>query len=257
MSYSIKKENIKSLARWILDTATNSELKTFHTNEINNRYKKVDSDKFTTKADSIKNRVSERMVYWSIFWTKNIEYIRNKPTKDVLNTRLKLIKQKPDCTDLMYDTFIECLKGLLENYYELGSSEAFIELVNKNPIKNDEVLTFKWQKQDSQLKGLFNQLQANTLIDKDCSLETFKNTLNGGLLSEIKPIEYKCTKSLQVYLYDMLNVNGFIAFSMTANKVIEKITGVRGVAQVKNNYYENKSQKPKRSEIIDKIVESL
>jgi len=55
----------------------------------------------------------------------------------------------------------------------------------------------------------------------------------------------------------MLNVNGFIAFSMTANKVIEKITGVRGVAQVKNNYYENKSQKPKRSEIIDKIVESL
>ena len=67
MSYSIKKENIKSLARWILDTATNSELNKFHTNEINNRYKKVDSDKFTTKADSIKNRVSERMVYWSRF----------------------------------------------------------------------------------------------------------------------------------------------------------------------------------------------
>ena len=32
MSYSIKKENIKSLARWILDTATNSELNKFHTN---------------------------------------------------------------------------------------------------------------------------------------------------------------------------------------------------------------------------------
>ena len=52
-------------------------------------------------------------------------------------------------TDISCDTFIECLKGLLENYYELGSSEAFIELVNKNPVKNDEVLTFKWQKQDS------------------------------------------------------------------------------------------------------------
>ncbi len=250
MSYSTKKENIKRMARWILDTSTNSELMTFHTNEINNRYK-ADSDKFIIKDDLIRERVSERMVYWSIFWTKNIEYIKNNPSKDVLNTRLKLIKQKPDCTDLMYDTFIECLKALLENYYELGSSEAFIELVNKNPVKNDEALTFKWQKEDSQLKGLFNQLQAFGLIGKETTLNHFKKAFSGGLLSEVEQINFTGTNALVVYLFDMMNKQRLIRYSLKHNKVIEVITGITSVAQTRDKYLNSKTGFPKGSQDVD------
>tara|TARA_R110002012_G_scaffold319792_1_gene541363 strand:- start:84 stop:836 length:753 start_codon:yes stop_codon:yes gene_type:complete len=249
--YKVKKQNILMMLKFLI----NQELQIFHTKEIDNKYS-ISGDKFVVSEDLKKNRIAERILHWNTLIKKSFDYVVNTPTKDVLKTRLKLIKQTPDCTDVMYEHITDAMKGYLE-VSDLGSSEAFIDLMNSKSAKIDDINTFKWNKEISQLEALFNKLKAEGLIDKDYTLNNFKSTLNGGLLSEIKPIEYKCSKSLQVYLYDMLNFGGFISFNITHNKIIEKITAVRGVAQVRNNYNENKSEKPKRSEIIDKIVESL
>jgi hypothetical protein len=249
--HKVKKQNILMMLNFLI----NQELQIFHTKEIDKRYS-VGGDDFVIGDYLKKARISERIVHWNSLVKKSFDYVVNTPSKDVLRTRLKLFKQTPDCTEVMYENIIDALKGYLE-VSDLGSSEAFIDLMNSKSAKTDDINTFKWNKEISQLEALFDKLKAEGLIDKDYTLNNFKSTLNGGLLSEIKPIEYKCSKSLQVYLYDMLNFGGFIPFNTIHNKIIEKITGVRGVAQVRNNYNENNSEKPKRSEIIDKIVESL
>lgn len=244
--YKANKENILMMLMFII----NEELKNFHNNEIDNRYSKV-GEGFVIGDDLKKNKIAERIVYWNSFTKKSFDYILNTPSKEVLKTRLKLFKKKPDCTDVMYEQIVEALRQYLE-VCNLGSSEAFIELVNATPSKND--YTFKWIKENSQLEALFNILKAEGLIEKDYSLESFKNTLNGGILADVNPIKFNCSYSLIVYLFDQLDTYGFIATHLKNNKVIQKITGVKGVAQVKNNYSDNG---PKNGKQIIDIINSL
>ena len=244
--YKANKENILMMLMFII----NEELKNFHNNEIDNRYSKV-GEGFVIGDDLKKNKIAERIVYWNSFTKKSFDYILNTPSKEVLKTRLKLFKKTPDCTDVMYEQIVEALRQYLE-VCNLGSSEAFIELVNATPSKND--YTFKWIKENSQLEALFNILKAEGLIEKDYSLESFKNTLNGGILADVNPIKFNCSYSLIVYLFDQLDTYGFIATHLKNNKVIQKITGVKGVAQVKNNYSDNG---PKNGKQIIDIINSL
>lgn len=244
--YKANKENILMMLMFII----NEELKNFHNNEIDNRYSKV-GEGFIIGDDLKKNRIAERIVYWDSFTKKSFDYILNTPSKEVLKTRLKLFKKTPDCTDVMYEQIVEALRQYLE-VCNLGSSEAFIDLVNATPSKND--YTFKWIKENSQLEALFNMLKVEGLIEKDYTLESFKNTLNGGMLADVHPIKYNCSYSLIVYLFDQLDTYGFIATHLKNNKVIQKITGVKGVAQVKNNYSDNG---PKNGKQIIDIINSL
>lgn len=244
--YKVKKENILMMLMFII----NEELKNFHNNEIDEKYSKGE-EAFIVGDDLKKNRIAERIVYWNSFTKKSFDYILNTPSKEVLKTRLKLFKHTPDCTNVMYEQIVEALGQYLE-VCNLGSSEAFIELVNATPSKND--YTFKWIRENSQLEALFNMLKAEGLIEKDYSLESFKNTLNGGILADVNPIKFNCSYSLIVYLFDQLDTYGFIATHLKNNKVIQKITGVKGVAQVKNNYSDNG---PKNGKQIIDIINSL
>lgn len=244
--YKVKKENILMMLMFII----NEELKNFHNNEIDEKYSKGEEG-FIVGDDLKKNRIAERIVYWNSFTKKSFNYISSTPSREVLKTRLKLFKHTPDCTNVMYEQIVEALGQYLE-VCNLGSSEAFIELVNATPSKND--YTFKWIKENSQLEALFNMLKAEGLIEKDYSLESFKNTLNGGILADVNPIKFNCSYSLIVYLFDQLDTYGFIATHLKNNKVIQKITGVKGVAQVKNNYSDNG---PKNGKQIIDIINSL
>ena len=248
MMYKVKKQNILMMLKFLI----NQELQNFHNNEIGNKYSKV-GEGFIVGDDLKKARISERIVHWNSLVKKSFDYVVNKPSKDVLRTRLKLFKQTPDCTEVMYENIIDALKGYLE-VSNLGSSEAFIDLMNSKLAKTDDVNTFKWNKEISQLEALFNKLKAEGLIDKDYTLNSFKSTLNDGLLEEVKPIKFNCSKSLSVYLYEQLDTYGFIATHLKNNKVIQKITGVKGVAQVKNNYGD---KAPKNAILIDNIINSL
>jgi hypothetical protein len=246
--YKVKKQNILMMLKFLI----NQELQIFHTKEIDNKYS-ISGDKFVVSEDLKKNRIAERILHWNTLIKKSFDYVVNTPTKDVLKTRLKLIKQTPDCTDSIYEHITDALKGYLE-VSDLGSSEAFIDLMNSKSAKTDDINTFKWIKEISQLEALFNKLKAEGLIDKDYKLNNFKSTLNGGLLEEVEPIKFNCSKSLSVYLYQQLDIYGFIAIHLKNNKVIQKITGVKGVAQVKNNYGD---KAPKDAILIDKIITSL
>ena len=240
--YKVKKQNILMMLKFLI----NQELQIFHSKEIDNKYS-IGGD------DLKKARISERIVHWNSLVKKSFDYVVNTPSKDVLRTRLKLFKQTPDCTEVMYENIIDALKGYLE-VSNLGSSEAFIDLMNSKLAKTDDVNTFKWNKEISKLEALFNKLKAEGLIDKDYTLNSFKSTLNDGLLEEVKPIKFNCSKSLSVYLYEQLDTYGFIATHLKNNKVIQKITGVKGVAQVKNNY---RRKAPKNAILIDNIINSL
>ena len=246
--YKVKKQNILMMLKFLI----NQELQIFHTKEIDNKYS-ISGDKFVVSEDLKNNRIAERILHWNTLIKKSFDYVVNTPTKDVLKTRLKLIKQTPDCTDSMYEHICFYLKGYLE-VSNLGSSEAFIDLMNSKSAKIDDINTFKWIKESSQLEALFNMLKAEGLIDKDYTLNNFKSTLNGGILEEVKPIKFNCSKSLSVYLYDQLDTYGFIAIHLKNNKVIQKITGVNGVAQVKNNYGD---KAPKNAILINNIITSL
>ena len=134
--YKVKKQNILIMLKFLI----NQELQNFHNNEIDNKYSKV-GEGFIVGYDLKKARISERIVHWNSLVKKSFDYVVNKPSKDVLRTRLKLFKQTPDCTEVMYENIIDALKGYLE-VSDLGSSEAFIDLMNISPEKKD--LTFDW-----------------------------------------------------------------------------------------------------------------
>ena len=246
--YKVKKQNILMMLKFLI----NQELQIFHTKEIDKRYS-IGGDDFVIGDDLKKARISERIVHWNSLVKKSFDYVVNTPSKDVLRTRLKLFKQTPDCTDVMYEHIVDALKGYFE-VSNLGNSEAFIYLMNIKSEKVDDIKTFKWIKEISQLEELFNKLKAEGLIDKDYTLNNFKNIFNGGMLEEVVSIKFNCSKSLSVYLFHQLDTYSFVSTHLQNNKVIQKITGVKGVAQVKNNYRDNN---PKDANLIDNIINSL
>ena len=147
--YKVKKQNILMMLKFLI----NQELQNFHNNEIDNKYSKV-GEGFIVGDDLKKARISERIVHWNSLVKKSFDYVFNTPSKDVLRTRLKLFKQTPDCTEAMYESIIDALKGYLE-VSNLGSSEAFIDLMNISPDKKD--LTFDWMSSSEHLDGIFNE----------------------------------------------------------------------------------------------------
>lgn len=244
--YKANKENILMMLMFII----NEELKNFHNNEIDNRYSKV-GEGFVIGDDLKKNKIAERIVYWNSFTKKSFDYILNTPSKEVLKTRLKLFKKTPDCTDVMYEQIVEALRQYLE-VCNLGSSEAFIDLVNATPSNKD--LTFDWLKGNSQLEALFIKLKHYGLIAGNSSLKSFENAFDGGLLSDVQQINFVATKSLSIYLFDKLNEEKFIRYTSKPNKVIETITGIKNIAQTRDKYQNSKTGLPKGHKDVNFIL---
>lgn len=247
--YKTKKENILMMLLFII----NEELKNFHINEIDNRYSKVGA-RFVIGNDLKKNRIAERIVYWNAFTKKSFDYILNTPSKGVLKTRLKLFKKTPDCTDVIYEQIVKALRQYLE-VCNLGSSEAFIELVNTTSSNKD--LTFDWLKGNSQLKALFTKLKHYGLIESNSSLKSFKNVFGGGLLSDIQQIKFMATNSLTIYLFDKLNEEKIIRYTSKPNKVIETITGIKNVAQTRDKFLNSKTGLPKGHKNVNLILSDI
>ena len=86
--YKVKKQNILMMLKFLI----NQELQNFHNNEIDYKYSKV-GEGFIVGDDLKKARISERIVHWNSLVKKSFDYVVNKPSKDVLRTRLKLLKQ--------------------------------------------------------------------------------------------------------------------------------------------------------------------
>ncbi len=247
--YKVKKQNILMMLKFLI----NQELQIFHTKEIDNKYS-ISGDKFVVSEDLKNNRIAERILHWNTLIKKSFDYVVNTPTKDVLKTRLKLIKQTPDCTDVMYEHITDAMKGYLE-VSNLGSSEAFIDLMNVSPNKKD--VTFEWMSGINHLEQLFQELQAIGLIGKESSLNHFKKAFSGGLLSDVEQINFTGTNTLIVYLFDKMNEHRLIRYSIKHNKVIEVITGITSVAQTRDKYLNSKTGFPKGSQDVDNILDKV
>jgi len=247
--YKVKKQNILMMLKFLI----NQELQIFHTKEIDNKYS-ISGDKFVVSEGLKKNRIAERILHWNTLIKKSFDYVVNTPTKDVLKTRLKLIKQTPDCTDVMYEHITDAMKGYLE-VSNLGSSEAFIDLMNVSPNKKD--VTFEWMSGINHLEQLFQELQAIGLIGKESSLNHFKKAFSGGLLSDVEQINFTGTNTLIVYLFDKMNEHRLIRYSIKHNKVIEVITGITSVAQTRDKYLNSKTGFPKGSQDVDNILDKV
>jgi len=244
--YKVKKQNILMMLKFLI----NQELQIFHTKEIDKRYS-IGGDDFVIGDDLKKARISERIVHWNSLVKKSFDYVVNTPSKDVLRTRLKLFKQTPDCTEAMYENIIDALKGYLE-VSNLGSSEAFIDLMNVSPNKKD--LTFHWKSSSEHLEGVFNEGKQLGLIGKESTLKQWKKAFSGGLLTDVEQINFTGTNALVVYLFDMMNEERLIRYSLKHNKVIEVITGITSVAQTRDKYQNSKTGLPKGSDDVVHII---
>ena len=108
------------------------------------------------------------------------------------------------------------------------------------------------------LGQLYFKLCQNGLLDAETSLDAFKTTLNGGILADIQPINLLCTNTLKVYLFDQLDDRGFLNIRTTMkNKTIEKICGIKNVAQTRDNKNKSKGGEPRGHQQIDDILNEL
>ena len=249
--YKVKKQNILMMIKFLI----NQELQNFHNNKIDNKYSKV-GEGFIVGDDLKKARISERIVHWNSLVRKSFDYVVNTPSKDVLRTRLKLFKQTPDCTEVMYENIIDALKGYLE-VSNLGSSEAFIDLMNSKSAKTNDINTFKWNKEISQLEALFNKLKAEGLISKESNLKQWKKAFSGVFLTDVEQIKFAVTNALVVYMFDVMNKQRLIRYGLKHNKVIEVITGITSVAQTRDKYQNSKTGLPKGSDDVNLILSNI
>lgn len=219
-----RKHNIRMHTKFIHLQRTQIELRAFHTKEINDRYKNVKEKKPVLK-DLIQNRISERLVFWDNTFREATDYIVQRPTKEVLNVRLKLIESHKDCTEVMLKSFKEYLLNMLDKYYDLGNSDAFMELANELLIftKSEPYKTFKLKGNIEDIWWRFNTYQ---VIDYKTSLDGFTKAFSGNEITEIGLIELKCAKTTFAGLIQLLNDNNcFDYFPSNFHKITENITG--------------------------------
>tara|TARA_R100000084_G_scaffold107493_1_gene67646 strand:- start:37 stop:561 length:525 start_codon:yes stop_codon:yes gene_type:complete len=158
--------------------------------------------------------------------------------------------------DVVMNAYVKIMIELVND----KSSQAYIHLYKQLDKKsyNNAELGFQWQPNIKRLSKLFLALQTNTLIHKESHYESFKNALNGTILTEIEPINFICSQSLVVYLFDQLQKHKFINGKMgNTNKLIEHTTGLVNVAQTRYNTEITKKGVPRNSTIVDNILKDL
>ena len=124
----MNKEKVLNNATQHLIGFTFQELKIFHTNYFKEKYKGEANEFIQELSEKVWEK---RFEYWRETFKKTTNYIVAKPTKEVLLARLKVIKSQTDCTDALYAMYREFLLNMLDNYFDLGNSDAYIELANQ------------------------------------------------------------------------------------------------------------------------------
>ena len=100
--------------------------------------------------DKKKKLIGVRIEYWDYKKDTELKYIKDNPTKECAKTRMKIVRQEVDCSPKLYAHFKKYIIAMLDNYYNLGNSEAFLYLYNlKEPedktIKDKPYTTFKYK----------------------------------------------------------------------------------------------------------------
>ena len=217
------------------------------------RYKKA---KVVSFNEFIKNKVFSIQEVYKAKIKNDVRDIDKNPSQDMAEVKLRQWQRLSYVNDVVMNAYVKIMIELVND----KSSQAYIHLYKQLDKKsyNNAELGFQWQPNIKRLSKLFLALQTNTLIHKESHYESFKNALNGTILTEIEPINFICSNSLVVYLFDQLQKHKFINGKMAnSNKLIEHTTGIENVAQTRYNTEITKTGKPRQSDLIDTILKDL
>ena len=106
------------------------------------------------------------------------------------------------------------------------------------------------------IKKLHFELTSNKFIEP-YDINNFKILFNGAFSdSSVKSVTWKVSKSLCVYLFEQLYKEDYIS-NFEIDKKLNKYFGIKGSAQLRNQYFNNKLRKPRGYEMIDLIMNKL
>ena len=217
---------------------------------------RYDKAKYVSFNEFIKEKVFTIQEVWKAKIKNDVRDIDKNPSQDMAEVKLRQWQRLSYVNDVIMNAYVKIMIELVKD----NSSPAYIHLYKQLDKKsyNDTELGFEWQFEMERLGPLFLALQQNGLIHKDVAYESFKNALNGTILTEIEPINFICSNSLVVYLFDQLQKHKFINGKMAnSNKLIEHTTGIENVAQTRYNTEITKTGKPRQSDLIDTILKDL
>ena len=217
---------------------------------------RYDKAKYVSFNEFIKEKVFTIQEVWKAKIKNDVRDIDKNPSQDMAEVKLRQWQRLSYVNDVVMNAYVKIMIELVND----KSSQAYIHLYKQLDKKsyNNAELGFQWQPNIKRLSKLFLELQRNTLIDKESDYESFKSALNGIILTEIEPINFICSNSLVVYLFDQLQKHKFINGKMAnSNKLIEHTTGIENVAQTRYNTEITKTGKPRQSDLIDTILKDL
>ena len=200
--------------------------------EIDWHYRYVDNEytvaEWKKVMDKKKKLIGVRIEYWDYKKDTELKYIKDNPTKECAKTRMEIVRQEVDCSPKLYAHFKKYIIAMLDNYYNLGNSEAFLYLYNlKEPedktIKDKPYTTFKYK---GDLEEFYNKCLENKVIDPKTSLDSFKIAFEGTETRDISFIRIVCPKTTFASFMALLNDQGmFKDYPKNFHKVAELITG--------------------------------
>jgi hypothetical protein len=217
---------------------------------------RYDKAKYVSFNEFIKEKVFTIQEVWKAKIKNDVRDIDKNPSQDMAEVKLRQWQRLSYVNDVVMNAYVKIMIELVND----KSSQAYIHLYKQLDKKsyNNAELGFQWQPNIKRLSKLFLELQRNTLIDKESDYESFKNALNGIILTEIEPIKFICSNSLVVYLFDQLQKHKFINGKMAnSNKLIQHTTGIKNVAQTRYNTEITKKGVPQNSTLVDNILKDL
>jgi len=219
--------------------------------------KRYDKAKYVSFNEFIKEKVFTIKEVWQAKIKNDVRDIDKNPSLEMAEVKLRQWQKLSYVNDVVMNAYVKIMIELVKD----KSTPAYIHLYKRLDKKsyNQAELGFEWLADIKRLSKLFVELQRNTLIDKESDYESFKNALNGTILTDIEPIKFVCTNTLTIYLFYQLEKHKFInSFKfVNNNKLIEQTTGINNVAQKKLGYENYGNDKPRGYEIIDNIIKDL
>ena len=217
---------------------------------------RYDKAKYVSFNEFIKEKVFTIQEVWKAKIKNDVRDIDKNPSQDMAEVKLRQWQRLSYVNDVVMNAYVKIMIELVNN----KSSQAYIHLYKQLDKKsyNNAELGFQWQPNIKRLSKLFLALQTNPLIHKESHYESFKNALNGTILTDIEPINFICSNALVVYLFDQLQKHKFINGKMAnSNKLIQHTTGIKNVAQTRYNTEITKKGVPQNSTLVDNILKDL
>ena len=178
--------------------------------------------------DKKKELIGVRIEYWHNKKNTELNYIKDNPTKECAKIRMEIIKKEVDCSPKLYAHFKQYIIAMLDSYYNLGNSEAFLYLYNfkeseDKTIEKTPYTTFKYK---GDLEEFYSKCMEYKVIDSETSLESFKIAFGGVETRDRGLIKRGVPKTTFAVFISFLNdAEMFEDYPKNFHKVGEAITG--------------------------------